>query len=213
MDINKLIKDAHEMAVKKGFYDCTTCNGTGNDPRDKNYLCYSCQGEKIDQHANIPEKLMLIVSELGEAQEALRRNRFADWNRFNIAINDKDFDNTYGKENSFALIIKDTFEDEIADVYIRLADLCGYLEIIPQNYSVHLIAFKDYDNISSMLLEINRQIHRYYEQEIFTCRLWAGFTFAMLTHFCQYLDIDIDKHITAKMAYNATRPYKHGKEF
>jgi NTP pyrophosphatase (non-canonical NTP hydrolase) len=53
----------------------------------------------------------------------------------------------------FLINIKDTFEDEIADVFIRLFDLCGYM------------------------------------------------------------DIDIEKHIQAKMQYNKTRPYKHDKKY
>ena len=43
---------------------------------------------------------MLIVSELGEACEALRNKRFGTGQ-------------------------KDTFEDEIADIFIRLFDFCG----------------------------------------------------------------------------------------
>ena len=48
---------------------------------------------------NIGEKLMLIVTEVSEACEADRKD---------------------DKEN---------FKEEIADVFIRLFDLCGYLEI------------------------------------------------------------------------------------
>lgn len=47
----------------------------------------------------IPTKLMLIVSELGEAMEAHRGNN------------------------------RENFEEEIADTFIRLFDLCGWLEI------------------------------------------------------------------------------------
>lgn len=56
---------------------------------------------------NIPEKLMLIVSELGEACEALRNN----------------------KRQEGDIWKKDTFEDEIADTFLRLFDLCGYMNI------------------------------------------------------------------------------------
>ena len=63
MNINELIKRAHENAVKKGFYP---------------------EGE----NKNIGELLMLIVSELGEALEAHRKNRFADIKGYNRAIND-----------------------------------------------------------------------------------------------------------------------------
>jgi len=96
---------------------------------------------------NIGELLMLVVSELGEALEAHRCGRMCgdDIQLFYHAFNtdNKDYENN----------IRGTFEEEIADTFIRLADLCGYL------------------------------------------------------------NIDIEKHIKAKMAYNKTRPEKHGKDY
>jgi len=52
----------------------------------------------------VSQKLALISSELGEALEAWSKGR-------------------HGLEE------KNTFEDEIADVFIHLSDLCGYLGI------------------------------------------------------------------------------------
>lgn len=57
-----------------------------------------------DNERNVGELLMLTTSELGEALEAHRKGRFG-------------------------LKQKDTFEDEIADTFIRLFDLCGGLGI------------------------------------------------------------------------------------
>lgn len=75
----------------------------------------------------ITQQIMLLVTEASEAVEALREdNRGAH---------------------------KDSFEDEIADVTLRLMDLIGGL------------------------------------------------------------DIDIEQHLERKSAYNATRPYLHGKGF
>ena len=53
MTIPEIIKQAHENAVEKGFYD---------------------DGDK-----NIGELLMLVVSELGEALEAHRNGRFSNY--------------------------------------------------------------------------------------------------------------------------------------
>lgn len=72
------------MAVEKGFWGIYAQSGA-----DKGYW----------EKRNISELLMLCVSELAEAQEALRNN------------NPKNFN------------------EEIADVFIRLADLCGGLDI------------------------------------------------------------------------------------
>lgn len=100
-----------------------------------------------DTPVEIPTALMLTVSELSEALEADRKDKYAqidtmDYSRFHP-------DNPYFK-GTFENSIKDTFEDEIADAIIRLLDLCGY-------------------------------------------------------H-----NIDIDKHIEMKLAYNKLRGYKHG---
>jgi NTP pyrophosphatase (non-canonical NTP hydrolase) len=65
--------------------------------------------------------LMLITSELSEALEADRHNLFADKTRFEDDIN-----NGVDFKSAFKNSIKDSYEDEIADVFIRLLDHCGY---------------------------------------------------------------------------------------
>lgn len=71
---------------------------------------------------NLGEILMLTVSELGEALEADRKGRHAK-------TGDLDQYLWHGNDEQFKATVKDTFEDEIADVIIRLFDLCGYLDI------------------------------------------------------------------------------------
>ena len=73
MDIKETVESIHQDIKRQGFWD---------------------------KERNVGESLMLIVSELGEAIEAHRKEHF-------------------GYEQ------KDTFEDEIADTLIRLFDLCG----------------------------------------------------------------------------------------
>ena len=90
---NEFCKEAHENAKAKGFWDNSTEIGT---------------------------KLMLIVSELGEALEADRNRKRAYLRRY------LETDMTPA---DFELFIKDSFEDEIADAFIRLGDLCGGLGI------------------------------------------------------------------------------------
>lgn len=105
MNINELVKECHETAKEKGFWN----------------------GQR-----NIGELLMLITSELSEALEADRKGRFADLKTFENCINVDDIheeDKSYYINISFERFMKDTFEDEIADTFIRLFDLCGGLDI------------------------------------------------------------------------------------
>ena len=103
MYIVQLQKTIHDIAKDKGFWD---------------------------KERNVGELLMLCVSELGEALEAHRKDRFAD--------KDQHYRNLQGvdstvfrraEKESFELEIKDTFEDEIADTVIRLLDLAEGLDI------------------------------------------------------------------------------------
>lgn len=96
-----------------------------------------------EKDVNIGEKLMLIVSELGEAMEAHRKNVMCDKSiKLDTLTNEE-----------FQAKVKDTFQDEIADAAIRILDLCGCL------------------------------------------------------------DLDLEGHMLAKMKYNRSRPYKHGKQY
>lgn len=69
--------------------------------------------------------LMLIVSELAEALEADRKNKHADVKQFEYEMTRVPHD----YEPAFKVYIKDTFEDEIADVFIRLLDFVGQRNI------------------------------------------------------------------------------------
>lgn len=120
MEINKMALDIHHNAVQKGFWD--------------DYI-ESTTSLKADlalptRDAYISQKLMLVVSELSEAMEAIRNSNFADRDQFDEELEkSKNWDSEpedvgVAKFNSvFDLTIKDTFEDELADAIIRILDL------------------------------------------------------------------------------------------
>jgi NTP pyrophosphatase (non-canonical NTP hydrolase) len=94
MNIKEISKEIYQNNVEKGFWD---------KPR------------------NTGEMLMLVVSELSEALEADRKERYSQpglslQNGLELLTNDK-----YAE--SFKSLIKDSFEDEIADAVIRLFDI------------------------------------------------------------------------------------------
>lgn len=91
MRIKELAKECHNTAKAKGFWD---------------------------KERNLGELLMLITSELGEALEADRKDKYADLEKL-----DKLRQEGRAVVSSFQETVKDTFEDELADVLIRLLDL------------------------------------------------------------------------------------------
>ena len=110
MEIKHLVEKSHRVAKEKGFWET---------------------------ERNKPECLMLIVSELSEGLEALRKDHFADKAAVDELYKDlkvNEFDDEYNIMSGpwkagFEANIKSSFEDEIADVAIRLFDLCGGMNI------------------------------------------------------------------------------------
>lgn len=83
-----------------------------------------------DNERNVGELLMLVTSELGEAMEASRKDKYADWEGFEFELTDDDFHTKeQARREAFRIFIKDSFEDEIADAVIRLLDLAHGLKI------------------------------------------------------------------------------------
>lgn len=121
MDIDEIIKRAHENAVDKGFYECPKCeNGRIIAGHAQ---CPHCNGTG-KEIKNIGELLMLVVSELGEALEAHRKETYPLYEMFQSEI-----DSGVNFEIAFKNHIKDTLHDELADAVIRICDMCGYLGI------------------------------------------------------------------------------------
>lgn len=149
---------------------------------------------------------MLIVSELGEALEAHRSNHFCDMKELETAMNCLSVKAIPEFVTHFKNI-KDSFEMEIADVFIRLFDLCGYLNInVPDNFGMNSGMLKEYmsrENVGESFLVI--------ATEVCEKRIWIPIE--MLLWFCDHNNIPIEKHLSAKMAYNRTRPRKHGKRY
>jgi len=81
-----------------------------------------------DEPRNIGEALMLIVTELSEALESHRKTGTIKHLDVMVkkAMNEMEEDEF--KEH-FAIMVKDSFEDEMADSIIRILDLCGGLDI------------------------------------------------------------------------------------
>lgn len=124
MTITELVNAAHKNASDKGFYDNELLTIESLKKLKENNLTDEDTDKLINANfvnTVISSKLMLIVSELGEALESLRNRNLCKIERIpNTVETDTDM---------FLQFVKDTFEDEIADVFIRLFDLCGFMQI------------------------------------------------------------------------------------
>jgi NTP pyrophosphatase (non-canonical NTP hydrolase) len=111
--LNKLSKQFNNFVVKAGF--------------DNN---------------DIPLRIALIHSEVSEAFEAYRNDKYADIEQYieGIAFGNK-LDENF--KEVFKYTMKDTFEDELADSIIRLLDLCGKLNI---DIETHIQSKMDYNH-------------------------------------------------------------------
>lgn len=77
-----------------------------------------------DTDRNIGEMLCLIHSEVSEALECDRKNKTISHSPEYVAEQEGE-----KFKDCFERFIKDTFEDELADIMIRVMDLAAYKEI------------------------------------------------------------------------------------
>jgi len=81
-----------------------------------------------NSYRSITTNIMLIVTELSEAVEQLRTGeKLSKRDEFEEYVSSHQSAEGYMK--GFEMYIKDSFEDEIADSFIRLFDLAGKLSI------------------------------------------------------------------------------------
>lgn len=171
MDYNKLAKEAHENAVKHGFWE---------KPVGKMHC------------------LMLVISNICKMVGAHRTRCYANYAAYN------------GKGGrSFSAFIKDTVEDEMANVIIRLCDLAGALNM---HFEEDDICIDDYPFQKFTFVEsayaLTKGLCSHLEIED---RIRLGVEF--VTKWAEYMGVDLEWHVEERMKYNAARPPKHGKAY
>lgn len=163
--------------------------------------------------------LMLVVTEIAEMVEADRAGNIAVINHIrkqnNLAAAQKvrmideveaapDFNAT------FAEMVKNTVEDEMADVVIRLLDLAGSLGIdfdkfSPNKYHRAFDKFTFTENAFALTKGLTRENINIFKRIQFGIHYVSGWAK------CQ--GVNLEWHVRAKMRFNASRPIKHGKAY
>jgi len=195
--IKELSKEIHEGNAKRGFWD---------DER------------------SLSEVLILIRTEMSEAVESDRKGI-----RFNLPFNKEDeritrqelykyrtIDNEEFNPIHFKTYVKDTVEDELADVIIRILDLPSS----PVKEVDWVKFFSYYNYWDSKKISIPFSIYSLAEWFNYYMPYSFDYDIEQLSHslvfvlnYCKGNNIDIWWHVREKLKYNATRPYKHGKKY
>ena len=174
MNYNKLAEEAHENAVKHGFWETKVSN----------------------EHC-----LMLVITEIAEMVEAHRVSRKAKTAAYNDMPN---------KQIGFEKFIKNTMEDEMADIVIRLADLAGALgvdftKMQPCRYYRAFSKFSFTENAFALCKGLSKDAIGIEK------RIQFGLDF--ITKWAQELNIELAFFVAQKMRYNVMRPYRNGKQY
>lgn len=159
--------------------------------------------------------LMLVVSEIGEMVEADRKSR-------RVKLRGDDLDNTL-RFNDFAptfeLFVKDTLEDELADVVIRICDFLGTRHIEPlilekTSTSDDWANLWGKNSINEQCYGLTKIITRIDEDtsaDDISSLLGASLTWCF--DFADFHKFDLLWHVENKLRYNESRERLHGKKY
>lgn len=187
INLNKLRDEAYQNAVEHGWHD--------EDLSTEHFLC-------------------LVISELMEAVQAERKGKHADRIQFENYMSLRERSDEEFKY-AFAHGIKDSVEDELADVCIRIFDLAGLRGVdfskVSLPYAINEKRIKELSKITFTKL--------CYDVIVLTGR-YSSSNFPIGVLLADILNdiyciskikgFDLLWHIEQKMKYNRTRPRMHG---
>jgi len=188
-----------------------------NELMERAYTC-ACAAGFHGKPLSVEHMLMLVLCEVGEAIEADKSGRYVDISTLSSSTFHKC--NVFFLEN-YTLCVKDTVGDELADVCIRMYDMCGAFGIVPCVEYDSMV--EDFNAIfgsdsfvermyylSRMLCSTSGQIMDDGTDECLPNVLGQSlsFVFAM----CNAMGISLITHIETKMDFNETRLNMHSKK-
>ena len=167
--------------------------------RDRAYKTACDKGFYDEQKPDAVYK-MLIITEIAEAVQADRKGMRADKDAFDkYEAEGLDFAENFEKQ------IKNSVEDELADIIIRMLDYCGMKGIeFDKKYNRfpfnRLCVFRTFPEAMYDLCDVVLNV-----KEVFALRI--------VFKYCKGLGIDILWFVEMKMRYNETRERMHGRKY
>jgi NTP pyrophosphatase (non-canonical NTP hydrolase) len=192
INLNKLRDEAYQNAVEHGWHD--------EDLSDEHFLC-------------------LVISELMEAVQAERKGKrsdvakFNEWQGNNIPFSEETRVRRF--QEDFEAYIKDSVEDELADVCIRIFDLAGLLGVsflgvkFPLKIREEIYKYKSQKTFTEWCYDLTRFIANYNPWHITTLDFFVNILQEVFI-MSKIKGFDFLWHIEQKMKYNRTRPRMHG---
>lgn len=152
-------------------------------------------------------KLILVLSEMNEAFEAFRDSFYVE--REHIKKAELLLQRNEGFREYFKKNVKSCFEDELADVAIRLMDLMGKNKIYIEKVKPLGSALKGKFHLD--VIYFTKLIAPMFDQQKLVrsdYEILLGYVWG-IAHAYQF---DLMTHINLKMTYNATRGFRHGNK-
>ncbi len=197
MNIQILIEASHMLGKDRGFWE------TEKDLR---------------------EELLYIFSNVGDVAKSFKKQRRADWDSYERDLitleNDSDVkDLEREKTNIYKNYIKNTFEDEIANVILRITDLMGgkNIDIISTHPWVETYQFTElnyfFRNVKPSE-DFNGNVAHWLNEALAMCMFSSdkdedyGLSHILfhLGSLIEFYKIDIERQLTKKIEYNRSRP-------
>jgi hypothetical protein len=194
MNIIQLIEESHSVSKEKGFWD---------------------------EKRNNSETVLLIISNVGDIVKAHKKGRFANWIERDTSlsgIKNPNENETLDFNVSFEEYIKDTFEDEIANVMLRICDFLGgnktdIFALHPWMREYSELSINDFLRYAQISREYPGNVSDWLCEALWECSYYSKEEDCGLTHLLCYLgsmvsemELDIERHIVEKLKYNRTRP-------
>ena len=181
-----------------------------NKLRDRAYRC-ACEHGFHDKEYSDAHFLMLVITEISEAVEADRKGKVANINDF-LLINKRSINRTknenYLNGIAFESCIKESIEDELSDVVIRLLDFAGLKKVqLDRIILAYVVSPKKSftENMYAIVKDIVN--YKYSTEEL------INYAIHQVIRVAGFYKIDIFQHIEWKMKYNELRPMLNGKRY
>ena len=190
-----------------------------NELRDRAFNCAKAHGFH-DKEFSDAYYCMLIITELSEAIASDRKGRHAKNGIFTKALNSSvswNGNNEKEKNKIFKVLfereIKDTVEDELADVVIRCLDLAGERNLDIDIDLSDVPPMPVGEDVISTFTDFMFGTSAFFFNGFLTLQLSLVAVIGCMLGYAKQFDIDLLWHIEQKMKYNELRPMLNGKKY